>query len=165
MDGERGIYEEIRARQSRILLSQSPSVQARLTGLAAGVPGPTAMKDNPFDPTSPPGGAPPSEGGTTPLLPSQVAQLIIRSCCAAFEVEQLEFYGRLKIRRISNCRHAAYKLIRDNTQWSYPAIARFTKRKDHTTVMHGIRRVEEYHLNNSDWVEKFERAKMIAFLT
>jgi len=43
-------------------------------------------------------------------------------------------------RRISWPRQEAMALIRKNTRQSYPQIGRFLGGRDHTTVMHGVRR-------------------------
>lgn len=56
-------------------------------------------------------------------------------------VEQLE--GDRREKRISQARHIAIYLARELTNSSFPAIGRAFGHRDHTTVMHAVRKVNE----------------------
>jgi chromosomal replication initiator protein len=60
---------------------------------------------------------------------------------------------------ISSARQVAMALAREFTSMSLPAIASAFSRKDHTTVIHGIRRVETRVQTDSDFARLVERCR------
>lgn len=51
--------------------------------------------------------------------------------------------GRSRLKEHSIARQECYTRLRDETPMSYPQIARVMKRKDHTTIIYGVRRHRE----------------------
>jgi chromosomal replication initiation ATPase DnaA len=68
---------------------------------------------------------------------------IVTACIRMFELTTEQFFqdARCQHRDIVDARHVAMALLRWDGS-SYPVIARTLGLLDHTTVMHGVRRVE-----------------------
>lgn len=66
---------------------------------------------------------------------------ILREVAKEFDVPVNELRGNSKERHIARPRQLAYLRLRDETDLSYPAIARVMGNRDHTTVMRGIEAV------------------------
>ena len=78
-------------------------------------------------------------------LPSSNGQFerIMDLVCAQFGVEKSDLVGRGGSRRINRARHVAMYLCRKLTDASLIEIARGFGRKDHSTVIYGIKRIEK----------------------
>jgi dephospho-CoA kinase len=50
--------------------------------------------------------------------------------------------SRTDSRALNRIRHEAMWLLRESTEMSYPEIARLMGRKDHTTALHGVRKIQ-----------------------
>jgi len=68
---------------------------------------------------------------------------IIRVICAEFKIDRAVLIGSTRVREIVLPRHIAFFLAHHLTVNSLPAIGRRFGGRDHTTVLHGIRKVEE----------------------
>ena len=79
--------------------------------------------------------------------------------CAAFEVHPDALKGDVRKRSISFPRFAAFYLARFYTDQSLPQIGRFFGGKDHTSVLHGIRRVPEIRKSVPNFDERMTAAK------
>lgn len=71
------------------------------------------------------------------LRRSKPAQDIIREVAAKHEVDVSDLLGTSKRRKYAWPRQEAMLRMREETELSYPQIARLLRRKDHTTVMSG----------------------------
>jgi len=66
---------------------------------------------------------------------------------ARFDVTVDQVFGSRRLREHVNARHVTWFMLRAMTRMSYPDIARHfsgerdSETKDHTTVMHGVKRV------------------------
>jgi chromosomal replication initiation ATPase DnaA len=72
---------------------------------------------------------------------------VIEKTAVAFGVTVSSLLSPRRTLELSQARFAAMLVLR-RSGFSYPAIARLTKRKDHTTVMHGVKCAAE--LEKSD---------------
>jgi len=68
-----------------------------------------------------------------------IKQLVAREA----EVAVIDLVSFRRQRRVVDARHVAMWLMRRYTPLSFPQIARVLERHDHSTVMHGVRKVEE----------------------
>ena len=87
-----------------------------------------------------PGGRPFRESGPAGDLSAQEIQTAV---AAQLEVSRDQLLSPSRTMKVSRARQLAMYLTRELTDLSLPEIARAFKRRDHTTVMHAIRRVEE----------------------
>lgn len=69
---------------------------------------------------------------------------IIEQCCRMHNVALHDILGPSKYRPYVKARHHAMHRLYRELGLSMPRIARALRRKDHTTVLHGIRRYEEH---------------------
>ncbi len=75
--------------------------------------------------------------------PSLTASEVLDVVATRLEVSREELLSPARATRISRARQLAMYLTRELTDLSLPEIARAFNRRDHTTVMHAIKRVEE----------------------
>jgi chromosomal replication initiation ATPase DnaA len=84
---------------------------------------------------------PPLIDGTT-TWPLTVRD-ICRACCHHFDVNMLDFLSPRRHKAIVRARMVAMWLARKHTRRSMPEIGRTMGGRDHTTILHGIRRIDE----------------------
>ncbi len=85
---------------------------------------------------------------------SRSPQEVIAATAALFGVKPEEITGNSRKRPIATARQVAMYVMRELTELSYPQIGRAFGGKDHTTVMHGVQRVQ-LMMNSS--IETFEQ--------
>ncbi|MEN5147197.1 helix-turn-helix domain-containing protein [Brevundimonas diminuta] len=68
---------------------------------------------------------------------------IIATVAAHFDLPEAAVTGRRRTGEIARPRQIAMYLCRQHTPLSFPEIARALGGKDHTTIIHGVRRIEE----------------------
>lgn len=66
---------------------------------------------------------------------------IVNAVLAVTGVQRHDFFSPRRNRRVVHARHVAYYLCHTLTALSYVQIGRFCGKRDHTTVMHGVRKV------------------------
>ena len=54
-----------------------------------------------------------------------------------------EIFGRNRIAAVASARHEAIWRVRRVTNWSLPRVGRYFAERDHTTILHSIRRMED----------------------
>jgi hypothetical protein len=87
---------------------------------------------------------------------------ILVACAEAFGVGINEIVSPRKPRRISRARQAAMWLAHELTALSLPQIGRAIGGRDHTTILHGVRRADEWiEADDIDFIGKLERARAI----
>lgn len=79
--------------------------------------------------------------------------------CAAFGVAPGALQSQAKHRSLAHARFGAFYLSRFYTDQSLPQIGRYYGDRDHTTVMHGIRRVPDVRKFSTDFEAKLSAAK------
>jgi len=67
-----------------------------------------------------------------------------------FRVTHTELVGKERHRRIALARHVAMYLCKHQLRCSYPEIGRAFGGRDHTTVMSGVRRIEDLRENDAE---------------
>ncbi|PIS22330.1 chromosomal replication initiator protein DnaA [candidate division WWE3 bacterium CG08_land_8_20_14_0_20_41_10] len=70
-------------------------------------------------------------------------QQILRSVCNYYSVKADDIKGHKRTRELVIPRHIAMYLIYDLTKTPYMSIGDFLGGRDHTTILHGVRKVEE----------------------
>ena len=77
----------------------------------------------------------------TDILPS--ADVIIREVCKYYSIEESALRGQSRVKDTATARQIAMFLIRSQTKLSLHEIGREFDNRDHTTVLHAIKRVEQ----------------------
>jgi chromosomal replication initiator protein len=67
---------------------------------------------------------------------------VLKAVCAEFGVAEKDLLGRQRKREIVRPRHVAMYLLREETESSLVEIGRTLGGRDHTTVLHGIEKIE-----------------------
>jgi len=67
---------------------------------------------------------------------------IIRACCSFYYVSRTDLIGQRRTLKIIRPRHVAMYLARRLTTHSLPTIGWAFGDRDHTTILHGFRRIE-----------------------
>jgi chromosomal replication initiator protein len=68
---------------------------------------------------------------------------VLKAVCAEFDIAEKDILGRQRKREIVRPRHVAMYLLREQTESSLVEIGRTMGGRDHTTVLHGIERIEK----------------------
>jgi len=76
----------------------------------------------------------------TVKTPRQRIDEIVGAIAGAHEVSPADIMGPTQVRRVVRARWAVWRIMRDEYQMTLPQIGRAFG-KDHTTVLHGLRRV------------------------
>ena len=79
-------------------------------------------------------------------LKTKMLNDILEFVCSKFDISPNVIKSRSRIRPVAECRMIFYKLVRDlyEDKFSLSELGEFTNR-DHTTVLYGIRNVENMH--------------------
>jgi chromosomal replication initiator protein len=83
-----------------------------------------------------------SDGSPAPVRPPRVLE-IQRATAEHFGVPVSELLTERRNRRTTRARHLAMYLAREMTLKTFPEIGRAFGGRDHSTVLHGVRRIEE----------------------
>lgn len=81
---------------------------------------------------------------------------IAKACAIYFEIPLEEFLGHKRIQGSVQARHVGYYLARCLTDKSLPIIGHAMGGRDHTTILHGFRKVEEQLKTDEDLVRAVE---------
>lgn len=79
---------------------------------------------------------------------------VMEACCRHFKVTMGEMKGKCRDKSIVDARHTANWLARKITGASYPEIGRAFGNRDHTTILHAIRRIDNLRERYEPWREK-----------
>jgi chromosomal replication initiator protein len=74
---------------------------------------------------------------------STTATDVLKAVCAEFAIAEKDLLGRQRKREIVRPRHVAMYLLREETESSLVEIGRTLGGRDHTTVLHGIEKIEK----------------------
>lgn len=88
------------------------------------------------------------------LLPLEAREIISRTAMA-LGVPESVLLSPDRGHDLARGRFAIMLMLRD-MGWSYPRIAAATQRRDHTTVIHGIRRARQMRCSDPDFIELLE---------
>ena len=81
---------------------------------------------------------------------------IIKKCCDYYNIRQQDLLGQSRARSVARPRQMAMYLCKRLTQRSLPEIARKIGGRDHTTVLYGVRKIEELMSVDSQIAEDAE---------
>lgn len=68
---------------------------------------------------------------------------VIEVVCSYFEIKRSDLLGNSRLKKFSTPRHIAQYLARKLTTFSYPEIAQKFGGRDHTSILHGVRKIEK----------------------
>lgn len=71
-----------------------------------------------------------------------------------FDISEMELLGERRTKNVIEARHTLYWLCRELTPYSLPEIGRRLDGRDHTTILHGIRRIDHLIASGHDIAEK-----------
>lgn len=165
-----GHYEDLVAQRSRVLANCPPSHRRRILGLAPRYrpaktheitvdlrtgerqvnSGPVAAARAFLAVQSPP--SPPAP----PPAPRDVMTPILKAVAAAFCVTAGHIASASQLRPHCRARFACYWLLKSRLQLSSPKIGRILGRRDHTTVLSGLRRARDLYEHDADWRAKYD---------
>jgi chromosomal replication initiation ATPase DnaA len=87
---------------------------------------------------------------------------IQETVCKEFGLEAFDMRSPSRSRRVARPRQVALYLARTLTNRSLPEIARYFGDRDHTTILHGVRRIPELMRQHPGFAEQVERARINA---
>jgi hypothetical protein len=80
---------------------------------------------------------------------------ILDETAEIFRVPKMALIGAGRARRLALPRFAFYRAVRDTLGLSLPAIGRAMGGRDHTSVIHGLRRADEFLKRDPDFAQRF----------
>lgn len=169
-----GHYEQLIADRARVLATCPSSHRRRILGLAPRyrpaktheitinlktgdrqvVSGPVAAPRR-FRPVEAPAPKPAPAAVRPP--PRTVLSVIVDAVAEAFGVTSYHLYSPGRAKPFCRARFACYLLASDRCRLSLNQIGKRIGR-DHTSVMHGIRRARRLYEHDADWRAKFDAA-------
>jgi chromosomal replication initiator protein len=82
--------------------------------------------------------------------PSIDIEEIIETVCSYFDVKRSDLIGTSRLKKFSGPRHIAQYLTRKLTTLSYPEIAQRFGGRDHTSVLHAFKKIDEESQNDNN---------------
>jgi len=79
--------------------------------------------------------------------------------CKFYEIPIGEFLSKKRSKNIAFPRQVAMYLLRHEFNYSFPKIAEKMKKKDHTTIMHGVEKIERLLLNDESLQKEISMIK------
>lgn len=114
----------------------------RLEAAAAALHAPPAVEAPTIAPPSAPDPDPPVAIVVAEVWPIPLSMLHIKqTTCEYFGVSVSEVVSARRTKHIINPRHVAVYLCKELTPYSLPAIGRAFGGRDHTTILHSLRRI------------------------
>jgi chromosomal replication initiation ATPase DnaA len=80
----------------------------------------------------------------TPIDPERVIQVV----CSFYQIRPLHIRQQNRLEHISRARHVCMYILREKLGLGLTTIAQILKRKDHTTIIHGVGKIRADILNN-----------------
>jgi len=68
---------------------------------------------------------------------------VIEVVCSYFEIKRTDLLGSSRLKKFSGPRHIAQYLARKHTTLSYPEIAQKFGGRDHTSILHAVRKIDD----------------------
>jgi len=88
---------------------------------------------------------------------------IIDSVCSFYSIKKDEIKKESRERRLSHPRQVCMYLLKKHTDLNYNEIASLLNRKDHTTILHGIEKVEKELQEKDEVKEQVSQIKELIF--
>jgi chromosomal replication initiator protein len=87
-------------------------------------------------------------------LPARAAPVsvedVVRAVCHHFNLRSSDLLGKDRHRSVAQARHVAIYLCRQRLKCSYPELGRHFGHRDHTSVMHAVKKVEALKATDAD---------------
>ncbi len=93
----------------------------------------------------------------SPVSNQRISSILI-AVSLAFNVTRREILSHRRGREHMRARHAAYLLVRDLTDYSFPRIGRALNR-DHSSVFYGAKRAQRMLVEDGDFASLVQRAR------
>jgi chromosomal replication initiator protein len=87
---------------------------------------------------------------------------IAMAACKYFKIEPIEMYSKRKTGNVVYARQIAFYICKNKTTHSYPEIGRRFGGRDHTTILHGVKKIGR--LVKEDWRVCYDVAYVEAML-
>lgn len=84
----------------------------------------------------------PRQDRALPAIPLTRSQKIVRAVCQRYEVERLDLMSDRRHKKLVLPRHVAAYLLKTLTPRSLPQIGKELGGRDHTTILHAVRKIE-----------------------
>lgn len=84
---------------------------------------------------------------------------VIEAVCSYFEIKRADLLGASRVKKFATPRHIAQYICRKLTPLSYPDIAQRFGGRDHTSVLHAVKKIEE------EMTEDDNLRNLVAYLT
>lgn len=78
------------------------------------------------------------------------------------KISPAQLRERNRIRKLARVRQVAMYAIKRRTPWSFPQVAKYLGMDDHTTVMHGCRKIESLLKDCDPWLDMVVSAALTA---
>lgn len=88
-----------------------------------------------------------------------LVRLICKVCANEFNVDASDILSQRRHAQIVVARHAAFRIAKYITYWSLPEIGRRFGGRDHTTILHGLRKVERLMSADPRYAETIKRLR------
>ncbi len=75
---------------------------------------------------------------------------VVRAVCHHFNLRSSDLLGKDRHRSVAQARHVAIYLCRQRLKCSYPELGRHFGHRDHTSVMHAVKKVESLRQTDAD---------------
>lgn len=90
------------------------------------------------------------------------AEGILRAVSAYYDVPRARMLWRVRDSKVNYARQVVYYLMREKLRWSYPRIAKYIQRRNHTTVMSGIEKIKgRVSAQDIEGIRKLLRADIV----
>ena len=86
-------------------------------------------------------------------MPAITIENIQKTVCEYYKIRVAELLSRKRTRMIARPRQVAMALAKELTEHSLPEIGDAFGGRDHTTVMHAVRKIEELKTTDSSFAE------------
>ncbi len=126
--------ERYRLARNRLLgraIMQPPSAPRDILRIAT----PVQLYEEPIGPQ-----VPVAKDTVVPVSTWHHARQILREVCVKYGVTTVDLCSKRRPLLLITARHEACYRLRTETTWSYPRIGAFLGGRDHTTVIHAVRK-------------------------
>ncbi len=89
-------------------------------------------------------------GGQTRGSTGPQIEQVLHTVCLYYQIKPLHLRQPNRTERVAHARHVLMFVLRVKLGLGLAEIARFLKRKDHTTILHGVQKVQEAILHNTE---------------
>ena len=76
------------------------------------------------------------------------AEEVIDVVCAYYQIKPIHIRQPNRTEKIARARHVLMYVLREKLLLNYETIAHFLKRKDHTTIIHGVNKIKQEVIHN-----------------